>query len=88
MICMDLMNLLLNLQNFAGIKVEKEMEENKREERIWWVMGEVREKIIENPFLGDFLFKKIYNKIYSISFKSNIEHSVLSYLFIYLLYIC
>lgn len=88
MICMDLMNLLLNLQNFAGIKVEIEMEENKREERMWWVMGEVREKIIENPVLGDFLFKKIYKKIYSISFKSIIEHSVLSYLFIYLLYIC
>ena len=34
MICMDLMNLLINLQNFARIKVEVEMEENKREERI------------------------------------------------------
>ena len=31
MICMDLMNLLINLQNFARIKVEIETEENKRE---------------------------------------------------------
>ena len=78
---MDLMNLLINLQNFARIKVEIEMEENKREERIWWVMGEVREKIIlKNPFLGGFLLKIIYKKFYSISFKSNIDHSVLSYL--------
>ena len=34
MICMDLMNLLINLQNFARIKVEIETEENKREEKI------------------------------------------------------
>ena len=45
------------------------------------MMGEVREKIIlKNPFLGGFLLKIIYKKIYSISFKSNIDHSVLSYL--------
>ena len=34
MICMDLMNLLINLQNFARIKVEIETEENKRDKKI------------------------------------------------------
>jgi len=33
MICMDLMNLFMNLQNFARIKVKIETEQSKREER-------------------------------------------------------
>ena len=33
MICMDLMNFFMNLQNFARIKVEIETKESKREER-------------------------------------------------------